>query len=66
MAAAWGAAAEVPQKERNPGVVVVTQSAAVTSGFLRSRPPPVPKRTLPGVISVPFGLKKILRGPSEL
>jgi hypothetical protein len=51
---------------RKPGVEVVTQSAAVKSGFWRSCPPLVPKRTLPGVIALPSGLKKILRGPSEL
>ena len=39
MAAAWGAAAEVPQNGMKPGVVVVTQSAAVMSGFW-SVPPP--------------------------
>jgi hypothetical protein len=56
MAAAWGAAAEVPQNEVNPGVVVVTQSAAVMSGFWSSRPPPEAKVTFPGVIALPFGL----------
>ena len=32
-APAWGAAAEVPKNVRKPGVVVVTPSAAVISGF---------------------------------
>ena len=64
--AAWGAAAEVPKKGRKPGVLVKTPSAAVMSGFWRVVPPLVEKRSFPGVISVPSGLKKILRGPSEL
>src|SRR5262245_6719074 len=66
MAAAWGAAAEVPKNGRKPGVFANTASAAVTSGFCSVVPPLVAKRTLPGVIGVPFGLKKIFRGPSEL
>ncbi len=33
MAAAWGAAAEVPKKVNNPGVAVDTPSAAAMSGF---------------------------------
>jgi hypothetical protein len=56
MAAVWGAAAEVSQNglKGGAGYAVVTQSAAVMSGFRRSRPPPA-KRTLPGVMGVPFG-----------
>src|SRR6266853_5124675 len=66
MAATCGAAADVPKNGRNPGVLALTPSAAVTSGFRRVVPPLVPYRRFPGVIAVPFGLKKILRGPSEL
>jgi len=51
MAAAWGAAAEVPQNGLNPGVEVITQSAAVMSGFWRTVPPVEEK--LPGVMAVP-------------
>src|ERR1035437_10264282 len=66
MAAAWGAAAEVPKKGRKPGVFVETPSAAAKSGFCKVWPPAVPKRKLPEVIGVPSGWKNILRGPSEL
>src|SRR5215212_8925852 len=66
MAAACGDAAEVPKNGRNPGVLVNTPSAAVRSGFCKVVPPLVPNRKLPGVIGEPSGLKKILRGPSEL
>ena len=66
MAAAWGAAADVPQKVVKPGVVVIPQSAAVMSGFWSVSPPFVPKSTLPGVIAVPFGFRNMRRGPSEL
>src|SRR6266705_1327642 len=66
MAATCGAAADVPKNGRNPGVLALTPSAAVTSGFCRVVPPLVPNRRFPGVMAVPFGLKKILRGPSEL
>ena len=56
MAAAVGAAAEVPQKGLNPGTADWPQSAAVKSTLDSVVPPLVPKRTLPGVIAVPFGL----------
>jgi hypothetical protein len=56
MAPAWGAAAEVPQKGVKVASVVLTQSAAVMSGFCSRRPPPVPKSTFPGVMAVPLGL----------
>src|SRR5262249_57880162 len=39
MAAACGAEAEVPKNGANPGTLVATPSAAVTSGFLRTWPP---------------------------
>ena len=53
MAAAWGAAADVPQNGEKPGVEVVTQSAAAKSGFCTTSPPVDEK--FPGVIGVPFG-----------
>ena len=55
MAAAVGAAAEVPQNGMNPGVVVVPQSAAAMSTLFRVVPPLVPNRKLPGVMAVPLG-----------
>ena len=55
MAPAWGAAAEVPQKLAKPGTEVLTQSAAVKSGFCSTLPPFVAKRTFPGVIGPPSG-----------
>ena len=54
MAAAWGAAAEVPQNLVCPGQEVTTQSAAVMSGFCRTRPPLA--RKFPGVMAEPSGL----------
>ena len=64
MAVACGAADEVPQNVEKPGVAVVTQVAAVRSGFCSSFPPVEEK--LPVWIAVPSGWKKIRRGPSEL
>ena len=64
IAAACGAAADVPQNLENPGVAVVTQEAAARSGLLRSLPPVDVK--FPAVIAVPSGSKNIRRGPSEL
>ncbi len=66
MAAAWGAAAEVPKNGLKPGIAAeeVTPSAAVMSGFWRTVPPVDEK--FPGVIGVPPGVKNIRRGPSEL
>lgn len=55
MAAACGAAADVPQNGLKPGTWLDTQSAAVKSGLLSVVPPLVPKRKFPGVIGVPFG-----------
>jgi hypothetical protein len=55
MAAAWAAAAEVPQNGLKPGVAVATQSAAVRSGFRSSMPPPEAKVIRPGVTAVPLG-----------
>lgn len=43
---------------------MVTPSAAARSGLTKSIPPEA--RKFPGVIGVPSGKKKILRGPSEL
>ncbi len=51
IAAACGAAAEVPQKVEKPGLAVATQSAAVRSGLARSSPPVAEKS--PGVMGVP-------------
>src|ERR1044072_8339227 len=64
IAAACGAAADVPKNELNPGTEVSTPSAAVMSGLARTAPPVELK--LPGVMAVPFALKKTRRGPSEL
>jgi hypothetical protein len=64
MAAAWGAAAEVPQNGSNPGAETLTQSAAARSGFCRTVPPVDEK--FPGVIAVPLARKNTRRGPSEL
>jgi hypothetical protein len=54
IAAACGAAAEVPKKGLKPAVAVETPSAAVRSGFSRSWPPV--ERKLPGVMALPSGL----------
>jgi hypothetical protein len=64
IAAACGAAADVPKNGLKPGVAVLTPSAAVTSGFCRIAPPLEEK--FPAVIGVPSAWKKIRRGPSEL
>src|SRR5262249_56553183 len=66
MAAACGAAAEVPKNRvgNPPTPVTITPSAAVMSGFWRNRPPVEEKS--PGVIAAPAGSKKMRRGPSEL
>src|SRR5436309_873697 len=66
IAAACGAAADVPKKgEPNPPTpVTLTPSAAVISGFCRSTPPVAVR--LFGVYGVPSAWKKIRRGPSEL
>src|SRR5215510_9801129 len=66
IAAACGAAAEVPKNGLGnpPTPVTETPSAAVMSGFWRRRPPVA--ETSPGVISVPSAWKKMRRGPSEL
>ena len=47
MAAACGAAADVPQNGEKPGVAVDTHAAAARSGFCRTSPPvdeKVPRR----------------------
>jgi hypothetical protein len=57
IAAACGAAADVPKNGFNPefdGNEVVTPSAAAMSGFCRNTPPV--EETLPGVIVVPSAL----------
>ena len=54
IAAACGAAADVPQNGWKPGVAVATQSAAARSGFWSSEPPVA--RKLPGVIAAPAGV----------
>src|SRR5437764_5587844 len=64
--ATCGAAADVPKNGKNPGVLQLTPSAPAISGFINVTPPLVANRKLPGVIGVPSGAKKILRGPSEL
>ncbi len=51
MAAACGAAADVPQNVAKPGVSVVTQSAAAMSGLSRTSPPVASR--FPGVMAVP-------------
>jgi hypothetical protein len=66
MDAAVGAAAEVPQNGLKPGTADWPQSAAVKSTLASVVPPFVLKRKFPAVIAEPSGLKKILRGPSEL
>jgi hypothetical protein len=65
MAAACGAAADVPENvmPKPPAPVTDTRSAAVMSGFWRTVPPVDEK--LPSVIAEPSALKKSLRGPSE-
>ena len=55
MAAAVGAAAEVPQNGMKPGVEVDPQSAAAMSTLFSVVPPLVPNRKLPGVMAVPLG-----------
>jgi hypothetical protein len=66
IAAACGAAAEVPKNGLGnpPAPVMETPSAAVISGFWRTRPHVAEKS--PGVIGVPSAWKKMRRGPSEL
>ena len=64
IAAAWGAAALVPEEGEKPLTEVVTPSAAVMSGLLRTAPPVDEK--FPGVIGVPSALKNTRRGPSLL
>ena len=64
MAAACGAAAEVPGNGAKPGTEVVMRFAAAMSGFCLTVPPDEEK--FPGVIGEPSGLKKMRRGPSEL
>src|SRR3989442_1128560 len=66
MAAACGAAADVPKNGlgKPPTPVTETPSAAVISGLFRTCPPVDEK--LPTVIALPSLLKKIRRGPSEL
>src|SRR5262245_9283765 len=66
MAAACGAAAEVPKNGLNPGVRALVPSAAAMSGLTSRMPPLVPNRKFPGVIGVPSALKNMRRGPSEL
>jgi len=56
MAAAVGAAAEVPQKGLNPDTADSPQSAAVRSTLDSVVPPLVLKRKLPGVMPLPSGL----------
>ena len=56
IAAACGAAAEVPQKGMKPGVVVVTQSVAARSTLFNKVPPLVPNKILPDVICAPAGV----------
>ena len=65
MGAAWGAAADDPQKLEKPGVAVRTQVAAVQCRVSATVFPPVEEK-FPGVMGVPSGSKKIRRGPSEL
>ncbi len=55
IAAAFGAAADVPKNGAKPGTDVVTPSAAVRSGFCRV-----------SAKGVPSGAKNVLRGPSEV
>src|ERR1035437_4764761 len=59
MAAAVGAAAEVPQKGFSPpfsGSIVEPQSDAARSTLAKVVPPLVANRTFPGVMAVPLGL----------
>src|ERR1700687_6104520 len=56
MAAAWGAAAEVPQNGSKPVTKECVQSAAVRSTLASVVPPLVPNNTLPGVIAAPAGV----------
>ena len=55
MAAAVGAAADVPQNVVKFGVVVEPQSAAAMSTLDKVVPPLVLNRKLPGVMAVPLG-----------
>src|SRR5262252_7203763 len=66
MAAACGAAADVPKNgfENPPAPVTETPSAAVISGLRRTCPPV--DETFPGVSAAPADVKKMWRGPSEL
>src|SRR5437879_2439615 len=64
IAAACGAAAEVPKNGENPGTAVETPSDAVMTGYCRTAPPVEVKFV--GVIAVPSAWKNILRGPSEV
>ena len=64
IAAACGAAAEVPKNGLKPGAAVDTPSAAVMTGCWRTTPPENVR--LPGVSSAPLGLRITRRGPSEL
>jgi hypothetical protein len=64
IAAACGAAADVPKNGAKPGTPVLTPSAAVTSGFWRTMPPVELKS--PGVNGVPSAAKNMRRGPSEV
>ena len=64
IAAACGAAADVPQNCEKPGVAVDTHVAAARSGFCSTFPPLDEKS--PGVVAVPSASKKTRRGPSEL
>ena len=54
IAAACGAAAEVPKNGLNPETEVLTPSAAEMSGFCLNAPPV--EETFPGVIVVPSAL----------
>src|SRR3954462_8328791 len=64
IAAACGAAADVPKNDVNAGTLVLTPSSAVISGLFRTVPPLEVK--LPGVIGAPFARKNTRRKPSEL
>ena len=64
IAAACGAAAEVPLNGPNPGVAVDTPSAAAISGVSSTFPPVAEKS--PGVTAVPSASKNMRRGPFEL
>ena len=56
MAAACGAAAEVPQNGSKPPTNECVQSAAVRSTLASVVPPLVPNKTFPGVIAAPAGV----------